>query len=205
MATVFTFENTAGFSYENVSYKTGSARQAGQTVTVKYPTGHPQYAYIDGMGAGEFHLLFLLCLLIPLGVALFILFRIVLGFRDLRQLTAGVMTTGKLIDKKATGSEINDRAVFKLTFEFTDDIGRKYQHVVNTHRTEQLEDDEEERLFYMKDNPNKSTMVDDLPGAPVIDHRGEIERVASPSLAMTILLPLANIVGFGWYFFYLNG
>lgn len=45
-----------------------------------------------------------------------------------------------------------------------------------------------------------ATMVDDLPGAPVIDQRGDIERLGSSSLFMTLVLPLANIVRLGWYF-----
>ena len=200
MATVFVFESTGGFYYENVSYRTGFAHDEGQTVTVKYPAGYPSYTYIDGMQAGEFHLLFLLCLILPFGLALFIFFRIWRGVKDLHLLTNGVMASGTLIEKKATGTEVNDQMVFKLTFEFTDTIGKKFQHVVKTHLTEQLEDDEEERLFYLRDDPNKATMVDDLPGSPVINRRGEIERLERPSLFLTIALPLANIVGFGWYF-----
>jgi|TARA_Y100000310_G_scaffold341740_1_gene441864 hypothetical protein len=201
MATIFTFENAAGFTYENVSFQIGFAYQEGQTVTVRYPSGYPQHAYIEGMKTAEFHMLFLLCLLIPLGVALFIVLRIKRGLKDLHLLTHGIMTGGKLIEKKATGTEINDQMVYKLTFEFSDAIGKRYRHEVKTHVTEQLEDDEEERLFYLKDDPNRATMVDDLPGAPVISQKGEIERLGSSSLITTIALPLANIVGFAWYFF----
>lgn len=38
------------------------------------------------------------------------------------------------------------------------------------------------------------------PVTPVINRRGELERLESPTLFMTILLPLANSVGFGRYF-----
>jgi hypothetical protein len=78
-------------------------------------------------------------------------------------LKVGKFAGGKLLGMKPTNTKINDQTVYAMTFEFTAQNGKQYQCVAKTHKTYDLEDDDEEQLFYDPNNPENAVLVDTLP------------------------------------------
>ena len=121
------------------------------------------------------------------------------GIRGNRLLAIGHQTTGKLKSKVATSTKINNRTVFKLTFEFTAADGIGYEAVGKTHKPEKLEDEAEEPLLYNPILPSYVVMLDALPGSPRIDANGDI-RAGSPVTAlMCLAIPTVTVLGHAGY------
>ena len=116
--------------------------------------------------------------------------------RAIRLFKKGVLTKGKLISKVSTESRFNERIVYELTFRFKDKLGNEYDVSEKTRFPALLEDDKEESLLYLPDNPDYAIMLDTLPSSPSINREGNIE--SSPSL-LTLIIPLITISGHGLY------
>ncbi|MCJ8344667.1 hypothetical protein MJH12_03935, partial [bacterium] len=145
--------------------------------------------------------------------ALFVLVFPLLGFfcicfgqrkswKALKLLKYGILAEGALVKKEATGSEINEQAVYKLTFSFQDQLGREYFVEEKTHKTYLLEDDELERLLYLEEQPQLAVMIDTLPSSPKIDSQGNLAVVSFFSCIRCLLIPALTIVGHGSYFIF---
>lgn len=107
------------------------------------------------------------------------------GLAVLRLLRRGVLTQAKLAGKTATNVEINERTVYELKFRF-EVGGRRYAATARTHEPEKLEDDAEEPLLYLPDDPSKASLVDHLPGALQVKER---TADSSDKSALLHLLP----------------
>ena len=113
-----------------------------------------------------------------------------------RVLENGLLAYGNLVGKEATNTEVNDQTVYKLIFEFTAEDGRPYRAEHRTHRTEDLEDDDEEALVYDPRHPYDNVLVDGLPGRVSIAPDGSYDT--GRSVAKLLLLPglvsIGNII-----------
>lgn len=193
----YRFIASDGRPFEDFSYATGRWYPDGARVTIEYPAGKPQLSRIQGMRRKPFGPLGLLFGLGPAAGLLFAYLRVRKLLRIKHLLQHGQLSTGVLVDKTATSARVNDEPVYKLTFAFTDDDGREHHVVHKTHRTEALEDDNEERLLYDPLHPDVAMMVDTLPGLPDLDASGHIRQ--QPVSAASLIIPLLTLGGHGIY------
>ncbi|MCI5221803.1 MAG: hypothetical protein D3924_03805 [Candidatus Electrothrix sp. AR4] len=96
----------------------------------------------------------LLVVLFPLTGLIFIFFGVKKALQGKRLLQYGILTKGKLVSKDRTHTTINEQRMYKFTFSFKDISGRKFEILEKTHKIHLLQDDTEESLLYLKDNPD---------------------------------------------------
>jgi flagellar basal body rod protein FlgC len=94
-----------------------------------------------------------------------------------------------LKSKEPTSTRVNNRPVYKLTFEFRADDGGIYEVVSKTHLPHLLEDEAEEQLVYDPRHPAHAVMMDNLPGSPDIDEMGYIHSAGFRSGVLPLILP----------------
>jgi len=146
-----------------ISYTTGRHYNIGDKVNVEYSIDHPDINRISGFSntpGGIFSLFLFLPFII--GIIWFII-NFYKGYHKNKILTSGEIAYGTLIEKRATSTEINDKTVYKLIFEYNDTEGKPFRITAKTHNPESLEDEKKEMLFYNKIHPQKAVLVDDLP------------------------------------------
>lgn len=187
---VFEYEISPGMPITDRCYTPGRKYDVGMQVPVEYVPQTPPVARIKETRKAPFGVAVLFVLLFPLiGFAL-VAGGYTVGLRTLSVLRRGKFATGRLVDKQPTNTTINDRKVYALTFEYTDDKGVVRRGTVNTHLTEKAEDDAEERLFYDPQNPANLRLVDLLPGKVQVNDNGEIQYGdAGGAFLRAILLP----------------
>lgn len=190
-----------GTLYKGVSYALApDKRDTGAEVTVEFSRGNPDRSRIAGMRTAPFPAWAALVVgLFPLVGLCVIADGLRKGRKAIRLLTFGQQAQGSLKSKKATNHRVNKQAVHKMTFEFTDEMGRHHETVVKTHQTEQLEDDALEPLLYDPVRPSNATLLDHLPGSPQIEPNGEI-RTSHPARSyLVLILPALTVLGHGLY------
>ena len=124
------------------------------------------------------------------------------GLRARRLLATGSLARGVLKSKERTNTRINNRTVYRLTFEYTAQDGLTYEAVAKSHLPHQLEDEEHEHLVYDPWNPSYTAMLDALPGRPRVNREGEFETDGAydPLMALlSLVIPTVTLLGHGWY------
>jgi hypothetical protein len=117
-----------------------------------------------------------------------------MNLRASRLLGSGRMALGKLIAKEPTNMRVNNRTVYKMTFEFVDGNGRTCTMRTRTSEPEKLEDDAEERILYDPERPECAVTLDTLPGGAEVDESGNL-RVSNLRQALAYLLLPAALIG----------
>lgn len=171
----------------------------GSTVDIEFPKGDPTHSRIVGMRHKPMPPFVLFVLIFPtIGICL-----LLFGFRKAKKvltlLAQGTLTHGQLVKKEPTNTRINEQMVYKLTFEFKDQIGETHLVSEKTHQTHLLEDDENEPLLYLEHAPTIATLLDALPSAPKFDQQGRIIPASSAKAAMTLIIPLIVMVALGFF------
>ena len=176
--------------FQGVSYTTGQQFESGWTVTVEYLKSNPNVSRIHGTRQAMFGP-WVLCLvfLFPLIGLVFVVFGLSGGIKANRLLAQGKVTQGVLKSKEPTSTRVNNRPVYKLTFEFRADDGGIYEVVSKTHLLQLLEDEAEEQLVYDPRHPAHAVMMDNLPGSPDIDEMGFIHSTSFTSGVLPLILP----------------
>ena len=195
----FRFTTPEGTEFESFSYTTGGGMEAGETVRIEYPAGKPGYSRIVGMRRQLFGPAVLLVTLLPAVGLIFLLVSIRRSLRAIGLLQGGELTTAKLVSKDPTNVKVNDRMVYKLTFAYVDQAGKRFEVIEKTHQTAELEDEEAERVLYQRDNPSNAVLLDALPASLHIDAQGKIEALPLYKTIGVAILPLLTIVGHGSY------
>lgn len=185
------------WEYEGSSYATGRRKEAGKAVTIEFPRGDPERSRIRGMRTAVFGPMAALAAIFPAVGLCFIVAGLRKGRKAMRLLVHGKQGVGTLKSKEATGTQMNDQMVYKLTFEFVADDGRTYEAVAKTHQTHELEDDAEEPLLYDPIRPAYATMLDHLPGSPRIDANGSVQTDSAGRSLAVLFLPIISIAGHG--------
>ncbi len=190
----------AGADHEGTSYRRGGGAKTGDRVSVEFPAGRPDHSRLRGMRRAPFGPAVAFVFIFPalgLGFVLPALWR---GWKNLGLLTVGEITTGRLINKEPTNMRVNNRVVYKLTFEFTDANGLKREAVAKTSLTEKLGDEGAEKMFYDPRNPAHATLLDNLPGKQALTERGELRGCSLGAVTWALLGPLAAlaVVLGGW-------
>ena len=181
--------------YQGVSYTTGHEFGSEQKVVVEYLADDPTVSRIQGARRAQFSpWVFCFVPILPLIGLGFAAFGLRNGLKANALLATGKIGRGVLKSRQATNVRINNRTVYKLTFEFTADDGQRYKAVSKTHQPELLQDDAEERLLYHPTNPAYAVMLDNLPGAPDIDELGQIRPLSVYSAGLVLIIPVLAIL-----------
>jgi hypothetical protein len=190
--------------FRGESYTTGSRFAVGDTVTVEYVANKPEYSRIQNTRITQMSW-WVACLvsIFPLIGLVFVVSGIKNGLKGNRLLKFGKVTEGHLVDKEATGTRINKRTVYKLTFEFRADDGQRYRAMAKSHLPESLEDEALEQILYDPANPQYAILVDNLPGTPDIDEFGGIHTASFGKSIAVLFLPALVIVVHGTIFLFL--
>lgn len=196
----YRFTAPDGTEYEGVSYATGRQKQPGAQVTIEYPKGRPDISRIKGMKRNFFGPVGMIAVIFPLAGFFIMLSGFRGGIKGARLLGNGWLALGRLKSKEDTGGRVNDKPIFKMTFEFTADDGGTYEAVAKTHKPWLLEDEEQEILLYDRRNPSSAVMLDSLPGAPTIDKNGRIRTKKGGGVGASLILPVLTVLGHGGYF-----
>ncbi|MEO0474317.1 MAG: hypothetical protein AAF206_32210 [Bacteroidota bacterium] len=120
----------------------------------------------------------LLAGIFPIIGGLFAFFSMRRNWKAILLLHQGQTARGKLVDKQATNTKINDQTVYEYSFAFKTPDGQKHIAKGKTHHTHLLEDEETEFLLYMADDPDNAMMYDAIPHAPRILPSGEFEALS---------------------------
>lgn len=184
-----------GIRYDGVSYSTGYNLQAGARVTIEYPRGKPGLSRIHGMRRAAFGPVVAFVIIFPLVGAGLLAPGLRQGWRANRLLAQGKVALGTLQSKEPTNSRINNKPVYKLTFQFRADDGQTYSAVAKTYQPGDLEDDQQEELVYDPLFPTCAVMVDSLPGSPRIDERGLIQPCGLWPALRVLIVPLITMIG----------
>ena len=175
-----------GESFEGISYAAGDMREVGSKASLEYPAGDPASARIVGMRAAPMSPYVALISLISLAGLTLIFFGVRSGLKALKLLKVGEVAQAKLVSKKSTNMEINNRRVYKLEFEFTAKNGRPYKAMAKTHQTELYQDEAYEIVVYDPSNPDFSYMRDALPGGASMAETGQVIMRGKPWLSLII-------------------
>ena len=163
---IYTYSAPDGGDYEGVGYATGEVFDEGDDVVVYYRQSNPQISMVEGLRKSEFGGgVGMIVLIFPAIGLLMLFFGTRKTIRSIGVLRVGELAKGKLVNKEATNTSINEQTVYKMTFEFTAKDGKVYRALAKTHKTYNLEDDEEEQLFYDPYNPENAVLLDILPPA----------------------------------------
>ncbi|HJQ40961.1 MAG TPA: DUF3592 domain-containing protein [Thermoanaerobaculia bacterium] len=166
--------SVAGVHYTGTSYSRGGSATEGERVTVEYDEDHPERSRISGMRRAQFGPGVMFVGIFPLIGVLFIAFSMRGGFRRTQLLRNGLLATGKLLGRERTNVTINDRPVWKLTFEYTARDGQRHEAFASTTDTQRLEDESDEPLLYDPNNPTAAYVLDELPSRPEFEPTGEL-------------------------------
>jgi hypothetical protein len=119
------------------------------------------------------------------------------GLKSIQLLKNGLLTRGKLIVRKTTNIRVNNQPLFEYQFEFQDQLGQTHLLKEKSVENPELEDEAQEPLLYDPTNPQKGTLLDNLPGAPLMDENGTIEPAPLLAVSLVMFLPLLNIIIYG--------
>lgn len=180
-------------AYTGVCYATGMLKQRGDRVSIEYVPGDPAVSRIKGTRKNVIGPLGLFVAIFPGLGLIFMFLGLRNGVRAARMLRVGKLARGRMVDKVATGTKINNASVYKYTFEFEDEQGRTHRITDKTHHSSLVEDEELERLLYNPKNPSQGKLVDTLPGRPKVNEDGEISGTGLKSALLRVCLPVGGV------------
>jgi hypothetical protein len=180
--------------FNSASYATGVCPTTGPA-SIEYLADHPEISRISGMRRDVFGPWTSLVALLPAAGLVFITLGLLRGRSRLRLLGAGVSVSGKLVQKAPTPTSVNDRTVYKMTFQYIAHDGVVRQTVARTHQPERLEDEPHECVLYDPDNPATAMLFNTMPGRMAIDESGQLQARSRAFL----ILPLLAIAGNLWW------
>jgi hypothetical protein len=180
------------FEGSSYTFEAGYA-SAGEPVTVEYRAGSPAVSRIQGLRGGMFGWGVVFVIIFP-GIGLgMIIFPLRKRMREGSLLRDGTAVYGKLVNKEATNTEINEQTVYALTFEFEDDRGMVQRAVAKSHRPERLEDDAEELILYDPRDPRRHVLVDNLAGGVEVAPDGSLALRSAGGAIKVLILPTLTV------------
>ena len=185
-----------GSTFLDTCYTTGYEWDPGDTVSVEYPVDRPSWGRAVGSRASTFPAwtLLLVGIFPTIGLLLAVSgFRKGLKSRSL--LACGKLAQGVLISKEPTNQTINESTVYELTFRFTPEGARReFTTVARTHRTELLEDEEQETMLYDSRFPSDAVLMDNLPAKAHIGADGRLQGGSLIGAVGVLILPLLSAI-----------
>ncbi len=188
----FTY-NVDGHIMEGESFGTFREQyEANLPVPVQYKSRNPQRARIEGMSSSMLPVWTIFVCIFPLIGGMMIFSGLYQNIRALRLLVHGQFTKGTLKNKLATDISINNQEVFKYEFEFDVD-GKKEIARCKTHQGWKVEDEEQEIILYLPEQPQRNIIYDAIPIMPEINPRGELEPIPMHH-SISLIIPVLAIV-----------
>lgn len=180
-----------GSTFVDTCYTTGYEWDPGDSVSVEYSVDHPSWGRVVGSRASTFPAWTLLLVgIFPAIGALFALSGFRQGLRSRALLANGKLAQGVLISKEPTNQSVNESTVYELTFKFTPEGARReFTTVARTHRTEELEDEEQESLLYDTRFPSDAVLLDNLPAKAHVGADGKLEGGSLVGAFGVLILP----------------
>jgi hypothetical protein len=158
----YDFTTNSGVKQTGNSYSSDFV-EIGETVSVEYETKKPENSRIIGMRNAPFSVWLGLVLVIFPGIGLvFLLISFSSGRKKLHLTTNGIITKGKVVLKEATNTVINNRVLYRITFEFKSRNGHTIQAKCTTTEPEKVLDEAEELLLYDERQPEKAILIDTI-------------------------------------------
>ena len=184
--------------YQGASYATGLKLRPRNSVTVEYVPGKPGFSRIQGMRTDIFGPAVLFVVIFPLIGLGFVAFGLWRGARECDLLANGIPALARLVAKEPTNTRVNRRLVYKYIFTYKTLDDQVCQASDRTD-ADRFVDDAEEHIVYDPRRPQRALLLENLPGAPQIGEDGHLIG-HRPMLALGYrLLPLATILGHGWW------
>lgn len=180
--------------YQGKSYAVGAHFNKGHKVKIEYIKNKPSVSRIKGLRNKPMPIWAAFIIIFPFVGLIFIIIGILQGMKANYLLGNGKLAAGKIKNKVATNTKINDQTVYKLIFEFQAEDGRLYETIAKTHLPQLLEDDEKEKLLYNPLNPKYAVMIDSLPGSPRIDNQGSFLMGSILQSLVCLILPISTIL-----------
>jgi hypothetical protein len=185
-----------GKAFRGISYETRQLYLAQDSaVKIFYIAGTPEVSHIAEMRNSEFPAWIIFLLLIFPVVALLMLFTgLSKNLKALNLLKHGELTKGKLVQSVMTATKINNRHVYKMTFEFKTKEGKMQQMQAQTHLTELLQDEEMEGILYLPNKPAEALTLDEITGCPRIQDQREVLPLPMKKALLYMILPFVLLV-----------
>lgn len=201
---VYEFVGPDGVVRGGRSFAVGSGPSPGAPVRVEFPSGDPDRSRIQGMRTATFPpWVVLIVAVFPTVGLCFMLVGLRNGFLYARLLRHGVLAYGTLESKEPTSTKVNEQPVWKLTFAFTDGEGRTHRVSHSTHETAELEDQAQERVLYLPEDPARAAVLDGIPGYGQVSSLGGFEALDGRCYLRLILPTLVMLVyGFAAVFLF---
>ena len=166
-----------------------SCYQAGQDAPVEFPPGRPELARIRGYRRaildpwGGFVFIF------PLIGLVLVVVSLRQGLRDIRLLSAGIVSRGAVVGQRATNTTVNNRRVWELDVSFKDAFGKPVLFKTRTCFPEKLTAEGAHTVFYDPDRPEDAIAVDSLPEPLLADCSGGLATDGSWRAVGALVLP----------------
>ena len=189
----YSFTAPSGAHLTDSCYATGLQYTSGQPVSVEYLPDDPATSRIIGTRKSALGAWGIFVAIFPGLGLVFMVVGLRGNLRALRILKVGKWARGKLVNKQATGTKINNNIVYKFTFEYEDESGQAHQITDKTHHTHLLEDEEMERLIYNPAKPSEGMLVDVLPGKPEVLEDGSIASINPGVALLRVVLPVGGV------------
>ena len=204
-----TFEyQVAGEKFKQVSYSLNAPLDPGDSVPVEHLSNRPDRARIVGMRVRTFGVFAGLVGLLPVAIALALLYGLYLGLRRRRLMVTGKLGYGRLVGKEETNTVVNGEELYKYIFEFMvpkdDSFGayrKQWAQWADTHRIDfksvhrpELEDEAQEPLLYDPEQPGSAIMLDGMDGGVRVGTAAEGGGFSGGSWKYVLLPLLALIV-----------
>jgi hypothetical protein len=179
-------------SFQGTSYgQKNSYLDTAKSVKIFYVKDNPALSHIEDMRNSEFPQWILLFLLIfpTIGIVM-----ATIGVKKAKKafilLKYGELAKGKLIASVATTTKINNRYVYKITFEFTTKKGKVQQMVAETHKVELLEDETLEGILYMAEQPEIALALDEISGCPRLQDDRQVLPMSAGKAFLYLICPM---------------
>ncbi|MFN7975208.1 MAG: hypothetical protein U0166_23125 [Acidobacteriota bacterium] len=189
----YVYQDAAKKEHEGRAYATGASLSVGDELAVTYARLLPQVSKADGFRASAFGPAGSLVTIFPLIGLLLASFGMRAGGKAISLLVWGKLALGRLVAREATNVTINERPVYRLTFEFEDDRGAVQRGFMKTHRD--IGDTSEQVLLYDGDDPSRIYLVNALPSGVDVDQTGQPLPVSFARAAFASFLPTLAIAG----------
>ena len=180
-------------SFEAVSYATGDCR-AGGPVDVEYLLVNPGYSRISGMRRDFLGPWALLVAILPGAGLAWVIAGLVKGRRALRLLREGMATTARLSESALTSATVNNRVVYRMTFEYAGPMGATEQLTVRTNLPGHLEGPQ--LVLCDPLDGRIAVLFNNLPGPPTLDPTGQPVPTGRRAF---LFIPLLTVAGNAWF------
>ena len=181
--------------YKGKSYAAGSYYDEGRQVEIEYLINRPSISRIEGLRNKPMPIWTAFIIFFPFVGLAFIVIGVIQGIKANYLLGEGKLASGKIKNKLATNTRINNQTVYKMIFEFQAEDSKVYEAVAKTHLPQLLEDDKKEKLLYNPLNPKYAVLIDSLPGSPRIDNQGHYLAGSIFQAIACLIIPVITILG----------